>query len=48
MQDFKFSENQIKGNTNICHLLMIKGKSPGIHIGEYIIKSSDGEKNMRH
>ena len=34
----------MKGNTNKCHLLLRKNKSPEIHIGEFIIKSSDCEK----
>ena len=39
-----FSENQVKGNTDKCHLLMTKDKSSEIHIGKSIMKSSDCEK----
>ena len=36
-----FSDNQMKGNTDKCHLLMRKDKSTEIHKGQSIIKSSD-------
>ena len=39
-----FSENQIKENTDKCHLLMTKDESSETHIGKSIIKSSDIEK----
>ena len=43
-----FSENQMKGNTDKCHLLMTKDikedKSSEIHIGKSTINSSDCEK----
>ena len=39
-----FSENQMKGNTYKCHLLMNKDKSLEIRNGEFIIKSIDCEK----
>ena len=39
-----FSENQIKRNTDKCHLLKSKDKSSKIHVGESIIKHSDSKK----
>ena len=39
-----FSDNQMKRNTDKCHLLMSKDKYSEIHIGESIIKSSDFER----
>ena len=41
-----FSENQMKGNTDKCHLLMSTNKSLEIHICESIIKSGDCEKKL--
>ena len=35
------SENQMKRNTDKCHLLLSKHKSSEIQIGECIIRSSD-------
>ena len=39
-----FSDNQIKGNTDKCQLLLIKVESSEIHIGDSKIKSSTCEK----
>ena len=39
-----FSENQMKGNTDTCHLLLSKDESSEIHVGNYIIESSTYEK----
>ena len=39
-----FSGNQMKGNTDKCHLLLSKDESSEIHIGDSIIKSSTCEK----
>ena len=33
-----FDDNQIKGNTDKCHLLLIKNESFEIHIGDSIIE----------
>ena len=35
-----FSDNQMKGNTDKCHLLLSKNESSEIHIGDSIIESS--------
>ena len=35
-----FSDNQMKGNTDKCHLLLSKDESSEIHIGDSIIESS--------
>ena len=42
----RVSENQMKGNTDKCHLLKIKDKSLEIHIGDSIIRSSVYEKPL--
>ena len=39
-----FSENQVTGNTDKCHLLLSKDESSEIHIGDSIIESSNCEK----
>ena len=39
-----FSDNQMKGNTDKCHLLLSKDESSEIHIGDSIIESSTCEK----
>ena len=39
-----FSDNQMKGNTDKCRLLLIKDESSEIHIGDCIIESSTCEK----
>ena len=39
-----FSDNQMKGNTDKCHLVLSKDESSEIHIGDSIIKSSTCEK----
>ena len=39
-----FSDNQMKGNTDKCHLLLKKDESSEIHTGDSIIKSSTCEK----
>ena len=39
-----FSDNQMKGNTDKCHLLLSKNESSEIHIGDSIIESSTCEK----
>ena len=39
-----FSDNQLKGNTDKCHLLLSKDESSEIHIGDSIIASSTCEK----
>ena len=39
-----FSDNQMMGNTDKCHLLLTKDKSSEIHIGDSIIESSTCEK----
>ena len=39
-----FSHNQMKGNTDKCHLLLSKNESSEIHIGDSIIESSTCEK----
>ena len=39
-----FSDNQVKGNTDNCHLLLSKGESFEIHIGDSIVDSSTCEK----
>ena len=39
-----FSDNQMKGNTDKCHLLLRKDESSEIHIGDSIIESSTCEK----
>ena len=39
-----FSHNQMRGNTDKCHLLLSKDESSEIHIGDSIIKSSTCEK----
>ena len=40
-----FSDNQMKGNIDKCHLLLSKDESSEIHIGEdYMIKRSTCEK----
>ena len=39
-----FSDNQMMGNTDKCHLLLTKDKSSQIHIGDSIIESSTCEK----
>ena len=35
-----FSDNQMKGNIDKCHLLLSKGESSEIHRGDSIIESS--------
>ena len=39
-----FSDNQMKGNIDKCHLLLSKDESSEIHIGDYMIKRSTCEK----
>ena len=39
-----FSDNQMKENTDKCHLLLSKDESSEIHIGDSIIESSTCEK----
>ena len=39
-----FSDNQMRGNTDKCHLLLSKDESSEIHIGDSIIESSTCEK----
>ena len=39
-----FSDNQMKGNTDKCHLLLSKDESSEIHIGDSIIESTTSEK----
>ena len=39
-----FSDNQMKGNTDKCHLLLSKDESSEIHIGDSIIEGSTCEK----
>ena len=39
-----FFKNEMKGNTDKCHLYYANNKSSEIHIGESIVKSSDYEK----
>ena len=39
-----FSDNQMKGNTDKCHLLLSKDESSEIHIGDSIIESRTCEK----
>ena len=39
-----FSDNQMKGSTDKCHLLLSKDESSEIHIGDSIIESSTCEK----
>ena len=39
-----FSDSQMKGNTDKCHLLLSKDESSEIHIGDYIIERSTCEK----
>ena len=39
-----FSDNQMKGNTDKCYLLLSKDESSEIHIGDSIIESSICEK----
>ena len=39
-----FSDSQMKGNTDECHLLLSKDKSSEIHVGESISKNSNCEK----
>ena len=38
------SDNQMKGNTDKCHLLLSKDESSEIHLGDFIIESSTCEK----
>ena len=40
----RFSDNQMKGNTDKCHLLLSKDESSEIHAGDSIIESSTCEK----
>ena len=40
----RFSDNQMKGNTDKCHLLLSKDESSEIHVGDSIIESSTCEK----
>ena len=40
----RFSDNQMRGNTDKCHLLLSKDESSEIHIGDSIIESSNCEK----
>ena len=42
-----FSENQTKGKTDMCHLLMSQDNYSEIHIGKFIIKNSGYEKLLR-
>ena len=39
-----FSDNQMRGNTDKCHLVLSKEESSEIHIGDSIIESSTCEK----
>ena len=39
-----FSDNQMKGNIDKCHLLLSKDESSEIHIGDSVIESSTCEK----
>ena len=39
-----FSDNQMKGNTDKCHLLLSKNEFTEIHIGDFIIESSTYKK----
>ena len=39
-----FSDNQMKGNTYKCHLIMSTNNNPEIQVGDSLIKSSDCEK----
>ena len=40
-----FSDNQMKGNTDKCHLLLSKDESSEIHTGDSITESSTCKKN---
>ena len=39
-----FSDNQMKGNTDKCHLIMSRNNNPEIQVGDSLIKASDYEK----
>ena len=39
-----FSDNQMRANTDKCHLLLSKDESSEIHIGDSVIESSTCEK----
>ena len=39
-----FSDNQMKGNTDKCHLIMSTNNNPEIQVGDSLIKASDCEK----
>ena len=39
-----FSDNQMEGNTDKCHLIMSTNNDPEIQVGESLIKASDCEK----
>ena len=39
-----FSDNQMKGNTDKCHLIMSTNSNPEIQVGDSLIKASDCEK----
>ena len=40
----RFSDNQMRGNTDKCHLLVSKDESSEIHIGDSVIESSTCQK----
>ena len=39
-----FSDNQMKGNTDKCHLIMITNNAPELKVGDSLIKTSSYEK----
>ena len=39
-----FSDNQMKGNTDKCHLIMSTNNAPKIQVGDSLIKTSNCEK----
>ena len=39
-----FSDNQMKGNTDKCHLIMSTNNTPEFKVGESLIKTSTCEK----
>ena len=39
-----FSDNQMKGNTDKCHLIMSTNNTPELKVGDSLIKTSTCEK----